>query len=112
MYLHRTAENMIVEVSKSFPCIVVYGPRQVGKATTIDMVFGEKYRKITLDDADDRALALNNPKLFLESYGWPLIIDEIQKAPILLDEIKILIDKQRLVWLKNGEKRQLMFILT
>lgn len=112
MYLHRTAENMIVEVSKSFPCIVVYGPRQVGKATTIDMIFGEKYRKVTLDDADDRALALNNPKLFLESYGWPLIIDEIQKAPILLDEIKILIDKQRLVWLKNGEKRELMFILT
>ena len=112
MYLHRTAENMIVEVSKSFPCIVVYGPRQVGKSTTIDMIFGEKYRKVTLDDADDRALALNNPKLFLESYGWPLIIDEIQKAPILLDEIKILIDKQRLVWLKNGEKRQLMFILT
>ena len=112
MYLHRTAENMIVEVSKSFPCVVVYGPRQVGKSTTIDMIFGEKYRKVTLDDADDRALALNNPKLFLESYGWPLIIDEIQKAPILLDEIKILIDKQRLVWLKNGEKRQLMFILT
>jgi len=112
MYLHRTAENMIVEVSKSFPCIVVYGPRQVGKSTTIDMIFGEKYRKVTLDDADDRALALNNPKLFLESYGWPLIIDEIQKAPILLDEIKILIDKQRLVWLKNGDKRQLMFILT
>ena len=112
MYLKRTAEKMIVEVSRSFPCIVVYGSRQVGKSTTIEMIFGDKYRKVTLDDADDRALAVSNPKLFLESYGWPLIIDEIQKAPMLLDEIKVIIDNQRLAWMKNGEERQLMFILT
>ena len=112
MYIKRTAEEMIVNVSKSFPCIVVYGPRQVGKSTTIDALFGNKYKKVTLDDTDDRALAISNPKLFLESYGWPLIIDEIQKAPVLLDEIKVIIDKQRLVWMKTGETRQLMFILT
>lgn len=112
MYLKRTAEQMILEVSKSFPCIAIYGPRQVGKSTTIDILFGEKYRKVTLDDTDDRALALSNPKLFLESYGWPLIIEEIQKVPILFNEIKALIDKQRLIWLKNGEERQLMYILT
>ncbi|MBP5766941.1 MAG: AAA family ATPase, partial [Clostridia bacterium] len=112
MYVKRTAEKMIVEVSKSFPCIVIYGPRQVGKSTTVDILFGEKIRKVTLDDMDDRALALSNPKLFLESYGWPLIIDEIQKAPNLLDEIKVIIDNQRLVWIKNGQPRQLMYILT
>ena len=112
MYIKRTAEEMIIEVSKSFPCIVIYGPRQVGKSTTVDVLFSEKYRKVTLDDTDDRALALSNPKLFLESYGWPLIIDEIQKAPILLDEIKVIIDNQRLAWMKNNQPRQLMFILT
>lgn len=112
MYVKRTAEEKIIEVSRSFPCIVVYGPRQVGKSTTIDILFGEKYRKVTLDDSDDRYLAKNNPKLFLESNGWPLIIDEIQKAPELLDEIKKIIDAQRLLWLKNNEKRELMYILT
>lgn len=112
MYLKRTAEEMILSISRSFPCIVVYGPRQIGKSTTIDMLFGDKYRKVTLDDSDDRALAINNPKLFLETYGWPLIIDEIQKAPILLDEIKIIIDKKRLEWMKRGEERELMYVLT
>ncbi|MBR4257060.1 MAG: ATP-binding protein [Clostridia bacterium] len=112
MYLKRTAEEMILSVIKSFPCIVVYGPRQIGKSTTIDMLFGDKYKKVTLDDSDDRALAINNPKLFLETYGWPLIIDEIQKAPVLLDEIKIIIDKTRLEWMKNGEERRLMYVLT
>lgn len=112
MYIKRTAEEMIRTVSKSFPCIVVYGPRQVGKSTTIDMMFGDKYRKVTLDDSDDRVLAQSNPKLFLENYGWPLIIDEIQKAPGLLDEIKKIIDEQRLRWMKNDEERELMYILT
>ena len=112
MYVPRTCETTILEAGKSFPCIVVYGPRQVGKSTTIDHLFGGTCRQVTLDDMDDRNLALGNPKLFLETYGWPLIIDEIQKAPVLLDEIKKAIDRQRLAWMKSGEERRLMYILT
>ena len=112
MYVKRTIEEAILRLGQSFPCIVIYGARQVGKSTTIQHIFGQKYTKVTLDDLDDRALALNNPKLFLETYGWPLIIDEIQKAPLLLDEIKKRIDEARLQWLDSGEPRQLMYILT
>lgn len=39
-----------------------------------------------------------------------LIIDEIQKAPILLGELKKTIDSQRLIWLREGQERQLMYI--
>lgn len=112
MYLHRTVEETIKKVAGSFPCIVIYGPRQVGKSTTVDFVFGEKYRKVTLDDIEDRLLAESNPRLFLETYGWPLVIDEIQKVPQLLDEIKKNIDKQRLLWMKEDSPRQLMYVLT
>lgn len=41
-----------------------------------------------------------------------LIIDEIQKAPILLEELKKTIDSQRLIWLREGQERQLMYILS
>ena len=112
MYIKRAIENTILEVSKSFPCIVVYGPRQVGKSTTLDYIFPESFSRVTLDNLDDRNLAEKNPKLFLESNPCPVIIDEIQKVPELLDEIKIKIDEQRKIWLKNGEERKLMFILT
>ena len=112
MYIRRTVEKTITSLAKSFPCLVVYGPRQVGKSTTVDFIFSNKCRKVTLDDLEDRLLAENNPKLFLETYGWPLIIDEIQKVPKLLDEIKKRIDEQRLIWLKTKTKRQLMYILT
>jgi predicted AAA+ superfamily ATPase len=112
MYIKRTVEETIIKVSQSFPSVVVYGSRQVGKSTTIDMLFADKCKKVTLDDRDDRLLAESSPRLFLESYGWPLIIDEIQKAPSLLDEIKINIDEQRLIWMKEGKERNLMYILT
>lgn len=112
MYIKRTIETAIKKLSESFPCIVVYGARQVGKSTTINHIFGNTYAKITLDDIDDRNLAIQNPKLFLETYGYPLIIDEIQKAPLLLDEIKKRIDEERLIWLQNNEPRQLMYILS
>ncbi|HNZ27717.1 MAG TPA: DUF4143 domain-containing protein [Spirochaetota bacterium] len=110
--MKRTVEETILKVSRSFPAIVVYGPRQVGKSTTIEMLFASKYRKVTLDDRDDRLLAESNPRLFLESHAYPLIIDEIQKAPSILDEIKIKIDEQRLIWIKESKERELMYILT
>ena len=42
-----------------------------------------------------RNLAKNEPKLFLKTYQPPLIIDEIQYAPSLLEEIKIKVDQNR-----------------
>ncbi len=112
MYIERMIEKTIEKAGKSFPCVVVYGPRQVGKSTTIDHLYGSKFKKVTLDDVDDRLLADKNPKQFLENYGWPLIIDEIQKVPLLLDEIKKRIDEMKLKWLKNDEPIQLMYVLT
>lgn len=112
MYIKRNVEAALLEAAVSFPCLVVYGPRQVGKSTSVAWIFGDKYPIVTLDDAEDRSLAISNPRLFLERYTWPVIIDEIQKAPGLLDEIKKIIDQQRLKWLKNCENRQLMYILT
>ena len=112
MYIRRTIEEAIRRMGESFPCIVIYGARQVGKSTTLQHMFGDEYTKVTLDDINDRTLAARNPGLFLETYDWPLIIDEIQKAPQLLDEIKKRIDEQRLVWLESDNPRQLMYVLS
>lgn len=112
MYINRTVEALIERTAVSFPAVVVYGPRQVGKSTTVTKLYGSRMDTVTLDDAEDRRLALENPRLFLETWKWPVIIDEIQKAPNLLDEIKIAIDRQKAVWLNNSEKPELMYILT
>lgn len=41
-----------------------------------------------------------------------LVIDEIQKAPELMGEIKKKIDSQQLIWTRENKKRELMYILT
>ena len=70
MYVQRTIEKAIINVSKSFPCIAIYGPRQVGKSTTVHQLFKDSFGYVSLDNLDDRALAISNPRAFLDSYRW------------------------------------------
>jgi len=112
MYYKRTMEETIKKLSGQFPCITVYGARQVGKSTMLQHLYSKKFASVTLDDVADRDFARSNPRQFLESYGWPLIIDEIQKAPDLLNEIKLIIDKEKEYCLETGKKLPLMYLLT
>ncbi len=112
MLINRHIADLIKKCSKEFACITIYGARQVGKSTLLQMIFGDKYQIVTLDNIENRELAKKNPKLFLETFSWPIIIDEIQKVPELLSEIKIIIDKQKFYWNKNNLPYELMYILT
>ncbi|MDD4011739.1 MAG: ATP-binding protein [Sphaerochaetaceae bacterium] len=112
MYYNRTIEKAIKESAASFPCIAIYGSRQVGKTTTIRTIFGDSIRFVTLDDASDRSLAQTNPSLFLDTFGWPLVIDEIDKAPQLLEQMKIRIDNQKFESLKANKNCPLMYVVS
>ena len=112
MYIKREIETILQEAANSFQVITLYGSRQVGKTTTVLQLFGEKFNFVTLDDTDELSLALANPKLFFESHPWPLIVDEVQKAPGLLNEIKQIVDRQKFEWTTKGGKRCLMYVLT
>lgn len=112
MYLSRDIEKTLLQAAESFQVITLYGSRQVGKTTTADHLFGESFQFVSLDDFEELDLANTNPKAFLESHPWPLIIDEVQKAPGLLSEIKRIVDAQRRAWMKTDEPRRLMYVLT
>ncbi len=43
MYRDRKIEKAIKEVADSFPCIVVYGSRQVGKSTMNTIRMAKRY---------------------------------------------------------------------
>ena len=112
MYIKRDVERILLDAAESFQVITIYGSRQVGKSTTVDQLFGDTFETVTLDDSEELDMALSNPRVFFESHPWPLIIDEVQKAVGLLNEIKKIVDDQRRVWMKNNEPRRLMFVLT
>lgn len=111
MYIKRDIEEKIIEASQQFASITIYGSRQVGKLTLIEKIFPE-IEYVTLDDIEVRSYAISNPKEFLKYYGKPLIIDEIQKAPKLLEYIKIEIDEMKKNCLMNNEKIKLLYILS
>lgn len=104
-------ESVIKKISKSFPVLLVTGPRQVGKTTLLEMCASENMTYISLDDLDVRNLAQNDPGLFIQTYTPPLIIDEIQYAPELFSYIKIIVDREKkngLFWLTGSQKFHLM----
>ena len=111
MYYHRQLEQKILEVAKEFACITLYGARQTGKSTMIRNLFKD-YEYVTLDDSRERILATDDPGLFLDAHGVPLIIDEIQKAPNLMETIKIRIDEEKNKNIDNEKQTGLMYILT
>ncbi len=94
-YISRHIEQHITLLSKTWSAILLTGPRQSGKTTMLKNLaekenIGRKY--ISLDDLTVRETAKNDPKLFLELYAPPVIIDEIQYAPELFTYIKIYVD--------------------
>jgi predicted AAA+ superfamily ATPase len=111
-YIKRLLENDILENSKSFPVILVCGPRQVGKTTILNKLSNKKINYVTLDDPLIRKLAKEDPALFLENNKPPLIIDEIQYATELLPYIKIQVDKARLNALQNNSDSNGQYYLT
>ena len=111
MYYHRQLEKKIKQTASEYACITLYGARQTGKSTMIRNLFPD-FEYVTLDKSNERILATDDPELFLDSHGIPLIIDEIQKVPELMEAIKIRIDEAKLKSLSEVTTAPLMYILT
>ena len=94
-YIKRHAESTVEKLSKMFGAILVAGPRQVGKTTMLKRITqGVSYT--TLDDMIVRASAQEESGTFFKDNPPPVFVDEIQKAPVLFSQIKMIIDRDRL----------------
>ena len=94
MYIKRHAEKTVEQLSKMFGAVLVAGPRQVGKTTMLDTLTGD-INKVTLDDPIIRAGAEEESGTFFKDNPPPVFVDEIQKAPALFEQIKLLLDRDR-----------------
>jgi predicted AAA+ superfamily ATPase len=91
-YFQRHIVGIIERVSQSYSAVIVTGPRQVGKTTTLQNMADGQRTYVTLDNLDARRTARSDPELFLAMHPPPVLIDEVQYAPELFSYIKIAVD--------------------
>lgn len=110
-YIKRDIEEKIKSLSCEYSCILITGPRQVGKTTVLKHLADENREYVTLDDLEERKLAKNDPALFMQMHSLPIFIDEVQYAPELFSYIKIAVDNGAEpgdFWLSGSQAFRLM----
>lgn len=110
-YITRDIEPYIISLSQEYACILLTGPRQVGKTTMLRHCMNNDREYVTLDDLDERRLAQTDPAMFLQMHTTPILIDEVQYAPALFSYIKIKIDegcKPGTFWLTGSQAFHMM----
>lgn len=92
--------NLMPELRASLtdtPVTMLLGPRQSGKSTLVQALASQldDAHYVTLDRGLNLAAARDDPAGFVAAREGALVIDEVQRAPGLLLEIKASVDSDR-----------------
>lgn len=114
VYIDRSMEPLVAQVTDEYSVILVTGPRQVGKSTMLQHVLAQRDERIelvTLDDLTERQLATTDPAMFFQVHRPPVMVDEVQYAPELFSQIKMMVDDGMPAgsfWLTGSQQFRLM----
>ncbi len=101
-HIPRTAQKTLKKLARTYPALVVTGPRQSGKTTLSQVAFPNK-PYVSLEELDTRTFAQEDPRGFLHQYPDGAILDEAQRCPDLFSYLQTRLDQDK----KMGQ-----FILT
>ena len=105
-YVPRKLATALLDASRHFSAVVVTGPRRAGKTTLLRKLFPNA-RYVLLEDPDIQARVRSDPRAFLDELNPPVVFDEIQNTPELLDYVRTLIDtgpRRMGQWLFTGSQ--------
>lgn len=96
MYTRAIKPELLSALTAS-PVVLLQGPRQTGKSTLAKSLGTLKTprRYLTLDDFSVQRAALSDPVGFIRGLEGAVTIDEVQRAPDLLQAIKLVVDEDR-----------------
>lgn len=106
--IKRYIYNQILDSVKSKPVTLITGARKIGKLTLAIEFEKMVFSYVSLDSSREREMAPKKPELFLQMHPWPLIIDEVQRAPELFNAIEEVVNNEKRKRINNYG----MFILT
>ncbi|MCC8103793.1 MAG: ATP-binding protein [Clostridiales bacterium] len=111
-YITRELERKFLKLNGFFKVVLITGARQVGKTTMLKHLSeGSERTYVTMDNAMARELAQADPVLFFQTYKPPILIDEVQKAPELFEQIKVICDESEetgLIWMTGSQQYGMM----
>lgn len=94
----RHAQRAVEEALADTRVVVVLGARQVGKSTLLEEVAsteGAGREILTFDNQAIRAAATTDPAGFIAGLRTPVALDEVQRVPELITEIKLRVDRDK-----------------
>ncbi|MDX2284684.1 MAG: ATP-binding protein [Bacteroidia bacterium] len=83
----RTLSETLLGLRGKFPVCFLTGPRQSGKTTLLKALIPD-LPYVSLEEPDLRAIALQDPRGFLDQFPAGLVLDEAQRAPALFSYIQ------------------------
>jgi predicted AAA+ superfamily ATPase len=104
--IHRQIAPALAAALRRFPAVVVTGPRRAGKTTLLRTALPHA-QYVLLEDPDIQDRVRRDPRAFIESLRPPVIFDEIQNAPQLVDYVRTLVDarpRKMGQWLFTGSQ--------
>ena len=98
-FYHRWQAQEVKNGLNRHRVVLLTGPRQCGKTTLAKEFISEDVGYVTLDDLVWYESAKLDPQSFVDQDKRTLIIDEVQRVPLLLIAIKKIVDEN----LKPGQ---------
>lgn len=87
----RYLSKYILKYACEYPIVALVGPRQSGKTTLVKTLF-PNHKYISLENLDLRHQATSDPRGFLNTFGFPVILDEVQRVPELFPYLQEIVD--------------------
>jgi len=92
-YVQRTLEAQALQAARTFPGVVLTGPRRAGKTCLLRRLFPHA-AYFLIEDPNLVARLRTDPHGFLDGIRTPAILDEVQHVPEVFAYVRARMDRQ------------------